>query len=250
MVWSNLLFLHWRVPEAVIAERLPPGLEVDTFDGSAWIALVPFRMEETRFRGVPNVGGLGDFFECNVRTYAREAAGLPGGRGRRGVWFFSLDAEHLLPVLGGRLLWSLNYVYSRFEVRRDAAPENGERTDYSVISRLDPQRRARVVWRRGAALPPTAPGSLEEFLTERYWLFTHRRGRVLAARVEHHPWNLREATVEHVEQSLTDAAGVAVNGEMLAWHSDRIDVIGWKLGEAGPEDGHAGLPREGREVRA
>ena len=51
--WAGLLFAHWPVDPALIAERLPPGLHVDTFDGQAWLGVVPFFMERVRPVGLP-----------------------------------------------------------------------------------------------------------------------------------------------------------------------------------------------------
>jgi uncharacterized protein YqjF (DUF2071 family) len=219
MTWNHLLFLHWRVEPAVMRRLIPAELDVDEFDGSAWVGLVPFRMEESRFRGVPRLPGLRDFYECNVRTYVR-------GGGRSGVWFFSLDAATLLPVLGGRWLWSLNYVHSRFAVTQDA-----DVTDYRLERALGPwpSGRTRIRWRVGEAVPASVPGSLEHFLTERYWLFTKRFGRVLAGEVKHAPWSLRRAEVLDLDDSLVRAAGLRVSGEPIALAGDRLEVEGFKL---------------------
>lgn len=220
MTWRNLLFLHWRVPESAVRALVPEELEIDTFDGSAWVALVPFEMTDTSFRGVPRLPGLSRFYECNVRTYVRHGD-------RAGVWFFSLDAQRVLPVLGGRNLWSLNYVHSRFTVT------SGERTEY-VLARRGwgrwPEARTRIVWTRGEALPPAQPGTLEYFLTERYFLFTKRRGRVMAGRIEHQPWPLRRAVVNELDDTLVTAPGLRVEGEPHAMMSDSIEVVGYPLG--------------------
>ena len=37
MAWEDLLFLHWRVDARALAAHIPPGLELETFDGSAWL---------------------------------------------------------------------------------------------------------------------------------------------------------------------------------------------------------------------
>jgi len=243
MRWDNLLFLHWPVPAEVIRPLVPEPLEVDLYNGTAWVALVPFRMEATRFRGYPPFPGLGSFYECNVRTYVRmpetdkRNAGdvlprerLPGVPGA-GVWFMSLDAERLLPVLGGRWLWKLNYVHSRFEVSRSA---DERETDYRLARRATPSVGSRIVWRRGEPIEPSKPGSIEHFLTERYWLYTVKGGRLMAGRIAHEAWPLRSAELLHLEDGLVQAGGVEVGGDPLAWHSDTLDVIGWKLVEAHP----------------
>ncbi|GAB5497268.1 MAG: DUF2071 domain-containing protein [Phycisphaerales bacterium] len=219
MTWCNLLFLHWRLPESTIRHLVPKELEIDTFDGSAWVALVPFEMTKTSFKSVPPLPGLSQFYECNVRTYVRHGS-------TSGVWFFSLDAERLLPVLGGRWLWSLNYVHSRFTVTE------GDRTDYALTrrsSRRWPPGSTRIAWTGGEALPTSKPGSLEHFLTERYYLFTKRRGQIMAGRIAHDPWPLRKAELHELDDSLVAAAGIKVEGEPHVMMSDSIDVLGYKL---------------------
>lgn len=223
MNWDNLLFLHWRVEPSMLRRLVPEPLELDLFDGSAWIALVPFRMRGSIFRGVPALPGLADFYECNVRTYVRF-------RSRPGVWFFSLDAQTLLPVLGGRLLWSLNYILGRFDVERQ-----GDVTTYRLTRRRGPWTpgRTHIAWRSGELLRPQGqppdPQSIEHFLTERYWLFTRRRARILAGEVLHAPWPLRKAELLHLDDSLISAAGVRVAGEPLVLASTHLAVEGRSL---------------------
>ena len=218
MSWTNLLFLHWPVPAEQIRPTLPQGVEVDTFDGDAWIGLVPFTMTDCRFAGFGLVPGLRNFHECNVRTYVRAG-------GRAGVWFYSLDAANLLPVVGGRLMWRLNYVYSRFDVTHAS-----DAHDYALRRRRGPWPDAstRISWTTGAALPTTTLGSLEHFLTERYWLFTKRRREICAGRIHHDPWPLCEARVESVDDGLVRAAGFegVTARPPLAMASHRIDVAG------------------------
>jgi len=89
--WCDLLFAHWPLPHGAISALIPPGLEVDTFDGEAWIGVVPFRMEDVMLRGLPGLPWISAFPELNVRTYVSVG-------GKPGVWFFSLDATQPLAV--------------------------------------------------------------------------------------------------------------------------------------------------------
>ena len=91
--WNDLLFAHWPVPAASIAPLLPSGLVTDTFDGSAWIGVVPFWMDRIRFRGLPKIPGADRFPELNLRTYVREEH-----TNLSGVYFFSLDAANPVAV--------------------------------------------------------------------------------------------------------------------------------------------------------
>ncbi len=262
MHWDSLLFLHWRTDAARLRALIPTNLDIDTFDGSAWIGLVPFKMANCRFRGVPPLASTTNFYECNVRTYVRHRT--PSGQVVRGVWFFSLDAQTLLPVLGGRWLWSLNYVRSDF-----AVTQQGSVTDYRLERRRGPWPAAKshIRWRTGELLaetppttaPTTAPSTvstgehsrantptftpsltssstLAHFLTERYWLFTRRFGRVLGGRVAHVPWPLRAAELLHLDDTLLLAAGVQAHGTPVAFASDHLEVEGYPLGRVQPPD--------------
>ena len=85
--WHDLLFAHWPLPVETLAPLIPPGLTLDTFDGRAWIGVIPFRMSGVRLRGLPPMPGAAAFPELDVRTYVtdrpREQGGRPGARGAR-----------------------------------------------------------------------------------------------------------------------------------------------------------------------
>ncbi len=215
MVWKDLLFMHWKVDAAYLQSLLPPGLEVDTHAGRAWVGLVPFTMDRVRLRGLPRVPGFTCFHECNVRTYVR-CDGIPG------VWFFSLDAANPLAVWTARLVWKLNYVFARFRV----GTEDGLCT-YGV--RRPGGERSRMQWRVGDPLPPSEPGTLEHFLTERYCLYSASRGRVWRGMVRHEPWTLCRAEVPELDDELVRAAGLEVQGPPLCHAARPVHVHGWPI---------------------
>src|SRR4051812_11164251 len=83
--WSDLLFAHWPVDPGELDGVLHPKLPLDTFEGSAWIGVTPFRVEGFRARFTVPLPGIHAFPELNVRTYVTVG-------GRPGIHFFSLDA--------------------------------------------------------------------------------------------------------------------------------------------------------------
>jgi len=111
--WESLTFLHWKYEPAVVQPLIGKGLELDLFDGAAWVGLVPFVLSGVRFGGLPVLPGFGAFPETNVRTYVRGGA--------TGVWFFSLDAARLAAVAGARASFGLPYFWSRMRVRRQGS---------------------------------------------------------------------------------------------------------------------------------
>ena len=121
--WHELLFAHWPVPAEPLRARLPAGLELDTFEGEAWLGVVPFRMSAVRLRGAPALPGVSAFPELNLRTYVRRGE-------QRGVWFFSLDAASALAVRAARLWFHLPYFEARMtcDGRADGVHYRSERT--------------------------------------------------------------------------------------------------------------------------
>ena len=108
--WEELLFLHWTFEPQIIAKVLPPNLRVDTFEGKAWIGVVPFSMRNVRPRFLPSVPGLSNFPELNLRTYVVDEHGRPG------VWFYSLDTPKHLPNWIARTFFHLNYRLARIQI--------------------------------------------------------------------------------------------------------------------------------------
>ena len=110
--WLDLGFLHFRMRPADLADRIPAGLRLETFDNSAWISVVPFRMADVMRRPLPSFPPFSSFPELNLRTYVTD------GR-KPGVWFFSLDADCRPVVWGGRHVYQLPYHLARMRFGAD-----------------------------------------------------------------------------------------------------------------------------------
>lgn len=190
--WRDLLFLHWSVEPVRVQSTLPPGLHVDTYEGRAYIGIVPFFMRGVRPRFLPPVRGVSNFMELNLRTYVHD------GRGTPGVWFYSLEANQQMAVTIARFWFGLPYHYAEMESSRD--PERVW-IDYRCRRRgADGQCHYR--YRSVESLPPPEPGSLEFFLIERYVLFAKGRGGLWEGRVHHEPYPLRKTHVSRWDARL------------------------------------------------
>lgn len=219
--WSKLLFAHWPVPVAVVAPLLPPGLVLETWDGSAWLGLVPFRMEDVRLHALPSLPGTDTFPELNVRTYVR-AGDTPG------VWFFSLDATSLPAVVAARLAFRLPYFAARMrcEAHGDTVTYASRRRRWNVGASVAESRlRYRPV---GPAYSPR-PGTLDYFLTERYCLYALAAGRrLLRADITHAPWHLQPAEAEITANTMASAAGIALpDTAPLLHYAERQEALAW-----------------------
>jgi uncharacterized protein YqjF (DUF2071 family) len=221
--WGDLLFMHWPVPAEVIQPYLPPRLQVDIHDGMAWLAIVPFRMWDVRSRVTPPVPGVREFLELNVRTYVH-LDGVPG------VWFFSLDATNALAVWAARTFFHLPYFRAQLTLERPAA----ERLHYTGhrVHNGAPQAHFSATWQLGEALPPTEPGSLAFFLTERYCLYAAcKKGqRLYRGRISHNPWPLHSVELLNFESDLVEGHGLpALVGEPVLHAGGPLHVSLWAL---------------------
>lgn len=178
--WAGLLFLHWAVEPSLIAERLPKGLHVDTFDGQAWLGVVPFFMARVRPRGLPPLPWLSWFMELNLRTYVYD------DDGNAGVWFFSLDCNQPLAVEIARRCFHLPYEHA---VMRSSVRDN--RIEYYSRRKSIEAIDAEFVYESPLVHQPAEPGTLEWFLVERYLLFSSNpAGAIFTGRVHHSPYQI------------------------------------------------------------
>jgi hypothetical protein len=221
--WNDLLFAHWPLRPAELTPLLPEGLAVDTFDGSAWIGVVPFWMEKVRMHGLPAIPGVSRFPELNLRTYVRERHS-----NQPGVYFFSLDAANPFAVSAARLFFRLPYYWAHMNI---TSAENRE-FQYSS-ERLFGRRPARFRARYRSLGQPCLKGGLESFLTERYALFTaSRHGQIARVNIHHLPWPLELAEADIELNDLPQAHGIHLpNTKPLLQYSRELTVYIWALEE-------------------
>jgi len=242
--WGKLLFMHWPINPDILRHLIPAKLSIDTFAGQAWIGVVPFTMWGIRASFLPPIPGTSAFHELNVRTYVHYD-GVPG------VWFFSLDAANRLAVWGARTFYSLPYFNARMSLKQnenmiDYSSVRSDGRTYSKFFSTDatgfpanfdssqfpqpPQARLETSWKIGERLPPSQPGEIEFFLTERYCLYSYRHGKVYRSRIFHDPWPLCAASIDSCKSTMIESLGIAQpEGEPLLHYAESIAVDIWAL---------------------
>jgi uncharacterized protein YqjF (DUF2071 family) len=196
---------------------IPAGMELDTFDGRAWVGVIPFAIPHLAPRSAPFGLHLA-FPELNVRTYVT-------AEGKPGVWFFSLDAASPLAVVMARATFHLPYFWARMALLHD-----GERIEYASQRRQPGSPSARFTgWYEPAgAVYQSEPGSLEHWLTARYCLYAaDRAGRLYRGEINHPPWPLQPARAEITVNTMAAAHGIDLIGPPLFHVSRRMDVVAW-----------------------
>ncbi|KAK3245462.1 hypothetical protein CYMTET_44968 [Cymbomonas tetramitiformis] len=213
--WEDAVFIHYYFNPVEIAGLLPADLEVDTYQGTAWVGLV-----------LLTEAGIGPAYvpkflktclslthhAVNVRTYVKRN-GVPG------IYFFSLDATSALASLGAKLLFNLPYKLAvmrrRHEIISSDTNELCVRYFFESRRRWKDAPRVSVCWdvKKGTPAKEAEIGSFEEFCVERYCLFnslpfassrTTHRGTIY-----HRPWKLKEATsLIHCESTMLQSHGI------------------------------------------
>jgi hypothetical protein len=217
--WHDLLFAHWPISAATMRELVPSQLELDLWEHSCWVGVVPFWMSGVRIRGCPPIPGASRFPELNVRTYVTYG-------GKAGVYFFSLDAASRAAVWAARRFYHLPYYRARMETAR-----TGEEVAYHSL-RLESGGEFRGTYRPTDPVERRARGTLEHWLTERYCLYTVHAGRVYRGEVHHEPWPLQDAQAEIAVNNVATAAGLVLPEAELLHFARRLDVLIWPLREA------------------
>jgi uncharacterized protein YqjF (DUF2071 family) len=217
--WHDLLFAHWPIDITQLRARVPGAFPIDTFDGRAWIGIVPFHMSNVAPRGLPALPWVSAFPELNVRTYVTLD-------GKPGVYFFSLDAANPLAVQTARLLAHLPYYTASMAVE----PTDGwiHYRSRRTGSHVPPAELIGRYAPLSAAAPPVA-GTLEYFLTERYCLYTQdTSGRSYRLQIHHPPWPLQTADAELSVNTMAQAQGIRLPDTAPLLHfAKRQDMVAW-----------------------
>lgn len=201
--WRSLLMLNYPVEPALLAGRVPPGTELDRWEGQTFISIVGFLFLRTRVLGVPIPGHM-NFEEVNLRFYVRRET---PEEVRRGVVFVKEIVPRRAIAAVARWIYNEPYVARPMSsVWQPPAATQPGRVEYGWRSPSGSQNRV------GGSLAgepqPLEPGSEAEFITEHYWGYgVSHRGRTLEYQVEHPPWKVWTAVDSQFECAVEEVYG-------------------------------------------
>ena len=195
--WRDLTFMHWEVDIVKLQAHLPAGLEVDTYGGKAYVGIVPFVMRNVRPTWFFSTPFVSTFPEFNIRTYVTKD-GIPG------VYFLTLEAKSMVTCSYAPKAYGLPYRYAKGKVSKqgnnvkwNSSRNNGK---FNLIGNTE------ITGKQTQA----KPGTLEEFLFERYSLYTNKNGRVMRGYTHHKKWDFQDAEVTVTENSLTESFDLGI----------------------------------------
>lgn len=206
--WRDLVMLNYAVDPAVLAPHVPPGTELDAWQGTTYVSLVGFMFLKTRVLGLP-IPWHRNFEELNLRFYVRRP-GRPdephvGPDGyKRGVAFLKEIVPRFMVAFVARQLYGERYESHPMRHHK-LAPAGSAPGEVAYGVRAGDRWHELGLKFRG---DPTAlvPGSEAEFIAEHYWGYVGRAGRpTIEYRVEHPPWRAWPAEAPRLE---LDVAGL------------------------------------------
>jgi uncharacterized protein YqjF (DUF2071 family) len=210
--WNRLLFFHFRVDAALIQSLIPAGLQIDTFDGSAWVSLVPFTMNRIRLRVITSFPPVSDFHEVNLRTYVTDGK-------HAGVYFFSLEASRWLPAWLARSISGMPYETAGI------TRSFGDINRYQV-SNTRKSTFASVGYRPGAVIAHKT--ALQLWLTERYCVYLNKNNRWHRFQVHHTAWPLMELDLQEVQLEYRVGPQLITEKDVVsAQYSPGVQVLAW-----------------------
>lgn len=218
--WHELLFVHWPVPVETVRPWVPAELEIDTFDGHAWVAVCSLLMDGIYVRGLPFISLFATFPEINVRTYVTY-------RGRPGVYFLSLDASNWLALTLARPWYHLNYYYANISVQKEEK--------YSVYRSIRKDRKTASAAFYAKYISTSdvyyaEKDTLDHWLMERYCLYSFdSRNNIYCAEVHHRPWPLQKADVEIRENTMTEEFHIRLDRKPVIHYSKGVDSQVWNI---------------------
>ncbi len=222
--WNDTLFAHWPVSVTDVARLLPDGLQPDIFQGSAWLGIIPHRMDRIKVRGVPAIPGARGFLKLAVRLCVREKH-----RGEPGIYCLSTETSNLLAVLTARIFCGQPYHWA--EMRLEQRTER----EFEFYSRRMMASPAAVFKARYRGLGPSRrllesrPGSLEYFLNERYSVYSlDRSGRTVRAGLHSVVSPLEDAEAQIDQNDLPAALGIQLGDvEPVLYYARRMAAYVW-----------------------
>ncbi|WP_163581342.1 YqjF family protein [Gracilibacillus saliphilus] len=218
--WDHLLFIHLPIDKEVVQRHIPDGLEIDTYEGSAWITVLPFKINNMHFRKLPPIPFLRSFLELNVRTYVKR-------NGVKGIYFFSLDADNLPAVLGARIA-SLPYLYARMEMKKK------KDTIYYECKRKGSLKELSVCYRPVSEAYYPERDSLSYWLLERYVLWSYRNNFLFKGSIHHKKWKVRDTVVDiETENIMPEFAKGKVIKKPIFHYAYSKRVLFWPIKKVG-----------------
>lgn len=210
--WNNALFLHWKIPVEIIRKLVPEKLNIDTFDGFAYVSLVAFTMQKIRPKNLPAIKFISDFDEINLRTYI-------DNDNKKGVYFLNIEAEKYLSTFIAKKLSGLPYEKSNIQRTNKTYKSINITKDYYLDLEFEIKNKL------------TEKTNLDNWLTERYCLYLDKEEKIYRYEIHHKEWELKEVELNRLNLKYKIGELNLTNKPDYTHYSEGVKVIAWKRTE-------------------
>jgi len=223
--WRNSLFIHWPIPAEVLRPHIPSVLEIDTYNGSAWLGVVVFVMGGIYPRGLSSISLTPPFPEINVRTYVHY-------NGKPGIFFMSLDVGDWASCTIAKRWYRLPYKKADISSRKEG------QTFYCQSVRKgtkNPLTSFQVKYTPLSEVYFPKDGTLDDWLTERYCLYSTNNGiNIYCSEIHHRPWPLQKVEAEISRNTLLMPFKIDGTEVQPIYHfSKGVDTFFWNIKKTG-----------------
>ena len=211
--WRDAIFLHYKVDKDLLKQFIPIDLELDIFDGDAWVSVVAFTMIKARPKNLPSFSPISDFHEVNIRTYVRKGD-------KAGVYFLSIEASKFLSTLIAKNVSGLPYRSSNIsrEKLKTFTSRNSYYNDLLLIEYKVEQNSSKTKFDKS---------DLDKWLTEKYALFQDYQNALIKYEIHHSEWPLNKIEIKNFDIRYDRFASLINNKPDLVHYSDGVQVIAW-----------------------
>lgn len=211
--WNDAIFLHWEVPADELRKYIPTKLNLDLYNGKAYVSLVAFTMEKIRPKNFPAVSFISDFHEINLRTYIVND-------NKKGVYFLSIEAEKSLSAFIARTFSGLPYQKSAITRKSGYYKSSNASKGFSLDVEFD------------IATLMENKSDLDKWLTERYCLYMED-GMVYRYEIHHPEWKLKNLNISRLNleykigninfsSKKPDLVHYSEGVKVLAWNKEKV----------------------------
>ncbi|MBV7441585.1 DUF2071 domain-containing protein [Weeksellaceae bacterium TAE3-ERU29] len=207
--WNRAIFLHWQVELLELQKFVPDELEIDLFDGKAWVSVVAFTMEKIRPRYLPSFSPISNFDEINIRTYVK-------ANGKSGVYFLSIEGGKKLSCQISKAISELPYRYSKTKRTENKYISNNSQYDDHL----------EIEFSIGAE--NNEKTKLDKWLTERYALFQDTPTKAINEFEIHHlEWETNDIELKKLIFDYPRFQNLIQNQPDRIHYSKGIQVVAW-----------------------
>ena len=213
--WRYLAMLSYEADPTALQPLVPPGTELDCWQGKPLLTMVGFLFLDTKILGVP-VPFHRDFTEVNLRFDVRRKA---DGGWRRAVVFVEETVPRAAIAWTARLLYGENYHWAPMAHRIDFERGDPNLPTSVSYSWKHGNHLNRLEMRVGGDSQLVLEGTVQEFVTEHYWGYSRGRGErtgTLEYRVEHPRWRWWPAASARLDGDMCSQFGESLGASLAA----------------------------------